>query len=309
MRNFRYLCLVFFFIISPANSENSIEIKFKVENEIVTNYDLIKERNYLISLNKQLSEIPNRDLDFLAERSLLNEKVKKNTLNNYFDLTKKHEIAEKLFVNLYKNLGFKSENEFNNYLINLQLDSDYFKEKVKIDSLWNQLIFNKFRNQVVIDKKKIKEEVLSLKLKDQNNKEYLISEILFKLEDNESVNEKYKLIKENINSKGFETAANIFSFSKSSKLGGNIGWVKKSQLNDSISKTLDEIPIGNLSDPIKFPSGYLIVKVNKIRNSLKQTNVDQEIEKRIDSEIDRQLNQFSLIFFNKVKQNNLISEF
>jgi len=308
MRNFRYLCLVFFFIISPANSENSIEIKFKVENEIVTNYDLIKERNYLISLNKQLSEIPNRDLDFLAERSLLNEKVKKNTLNNYFDLTKKHEIAEKLFVNLYKNLGFKSENEFNNYLINLQLDSDYFKEKVKIDSLWNQLIFNKFRNQVVIDKKKIKEEVLSLKLKDQNNKEYLISEILFKLEDNESVNEKYKLIKENINSKGFETAANIFSFSKSSKLGGNIGWVKKSQLNDSISKTLDEIPIGNLSDPIKFPSGYLIVKVNKIRNSLKQTNVDQEIEKRIDSEIDRQLNQFSLIFFNKVKQNIIISE-
>tara|TARA_Y100001970_G_scaffold206103_1_gene251000 strand:- start:51 stop:980 length:930 start_codon:yes stop_codon:yes gene_type:complete len=309
MRNFRYLCLVFFFIISPVNSENSIEIKFKVENEIVTNYDLIKERNYLISLNKQLSEIPNRDLDFLAKRSLLNEKVKKNTLNNYFNLTKKHEIAEKLFVNLYKNLGFKSENEFNNYLINLQLDSDYFKEKVKIDSLWNQLIFNKFRNQVVIDKKKIKEEVLSLKLKDQNNKEYLISEILFKLEDNENVNEKYKLIKENINSKGFETAANIFSFSKSSKLGGNIGWVKKSQLNDSISKTLDEIPIGNLSDPIKFPSGYLIVKVNKIRNSLKQSNIDQEIEKRIDSEIDRQLNQFSLIFFNKVKQNNLISEF
>ena len=116
MRNFRYLCLVFFFIISPANSENSIEIKFKVENEIVTNYDLIKERNYLIYLNKQLSEIPKRDLDFLAERSLLNEKVKKNTLNNYFDLTKKHEIAEKLFVNLYKNLGFKSENEFNNYI-------------------------------------------------------------------------------------------------------------------------------------------------------------------------------------------------
>ena len=285
MRKFLIFVLLIFFNYNICNASNNIKIKLKVENEIITNIDLKKEERYLISLNKQLSEIPNRDLDFLAERSLLNEKVKKNTLNNYFDLTKKHEIAEKLFVNLYKNLGFKSENEFNNYLINLQLDSDYFKEKVKIDSLWNQLIFNKFRNQVVIDKKKIKEEVLSLKLKDQNNKEYLISEILFKLEDNESVNEKYKLIKENINSKGFETAANIFSFSKSSKLGGNIGWVKKSQLNDSISKTLDEIPIGNLSDPIKFPSGYLIVKVNKIRNSLKQTNVDQEIEKRIDSKL------------------------
>ena len=308
MRKFLIFVLLIFFNNNICNASNNIKIKFKVENEIITNIDLKKEEQYLISLNKNLQNIPKFELSKLAQKSLLNEKIKKKTLENFFDLSKNYQITEKLFVNMFSNLGFKSEIEFNNYLVSNDLTDDFLKNKLKIEGLWNKLIYDKFRGQVKVDKNKIKKEISNLEQKSLDTKEYFIKEILFKLEPNEKIDEKYQLIVSSIYKNSFETAANIYSLSESSKYGGNIGWVKKIQLIDKISKEVEKLKIGEISKVIEFPNGYLIIQVNDIRMVENKFDVNKEIDKRINSEIDRQLNELSLIFFNKVKQKIIISE-
>ena len=308
MRKFLIFVLLIFFNNNICNASNNIKIKLKVENEIITNIDLKKEEQYLISLNKNLQNIPKFELSKLAQKSLLNEKIKKKTLENFFDLSKNYQITEKLFVNMFSNLGFKSEIEFNNYLVSNDLTDDFLKNKLKIEGLWNKLIYDKFRGQVKVDKNKIKKEISNLEQKSLDTKEYFIKEILFKLEPNEKIDEKYQLIVSSIYKNSFETAANIYSISESSKYGGNIGWVKKIQLLDKISKEVENLKIGEISKVIEFPNGYLIIQVNDIRMVENKFDVNKEIDKRINSEIDRQLNELSLVFFNKVKQKIIISE-
>ena len=308
MRKFLIFVLLIFFNNNICNASNNIKIKFKVENEIITNIDLKKEEQYLISLNKNLQNIPKFELSKLAQKSLLNEKIKKKTLENFFDLSKNYQITEKLFVNMFSNLGFKSEIEFNNYLVSNDLTDDFLKNKLKIEGLWNKLIYDKFRGQVKVDKNKIKKEISNLEQKSLDTKEYFIKEILFKLEPKEQLDEKYQLIVSSIYKNSFETAANIYSLSESSKYGGNIGWVKKIQLIDKISKEVEKLKIGEISKVIEFPNGYLIIQINDIRMVENKFDVNKEIDKRINSEIDRQLNELSLIFFNKVKKKIIISE-
>ena len=308
MKKLLLLFLITFLNISYCYSTNNISIQFKVENEIITNIDLKNEEKYLISLNKKLQNLPKFELSKLAKRSLLNEKIKKKTIEDFYDLSKEYQISEQLFINMFKSLGFNSEEEFSGYLKNYDLSTDFLKKKLKIEGLWNKLIYQKFREQVVVDKQKIKKEISILNQKNLNNKEYYIKEILFKLEPYEQLDDKYRLIISNIKNNGFETAANIYSLSESSKYGGNVGWVKKTQLVDKISNEIDKLKKGEISKVIEFNNGYVLIQLSDIREGKNKFDINKEIDKRVNSEIDRQLNELSLIFFNKVKQKIIISE-
>ena len=171
--------------------------------------------------------------------------------------------------------------------------------------MWNELIFQKYKSQVKIDEEKIK-----LKIKNQKKflKEYNVSEILFQLNSDENLTNKYKLILKNIENSGFKNSANIFSLSDSSKFGGEIGWINETQLNDKLLKEIEKLNINQITEPIQTSSGYLIIRLNDKRKKEKDLNFDKTFNQMVTEEKNRQLNQFSLIYFNKIKQNIYISE-
>ena len=308
MKKILFFCISFLFISNILFAENII-IKFKVENEIITNIDIRKEQKYLLALNNNLKELPKNELKKLAERSLLNEKVKLSTIRTFFDLSKPEKITNQLFTNMYLRLGFESEKNFSDYLNNYNLNTKFVKNKVKIEGVWNKLIYQKFITQVQIDENKIKKQLIDLKKKNKNSlEEYSLSEILFKVNSDENLEQKHNLILSNIKKMGFESAANIYSLSESNKYGGKVGWVKKGQLLEKISNLLDSLEIGQISKPLKFPNGYLLIKINEIRKVEKKINFQKEFDKMVSLERDRQLNELSLIYFNKIKQRLLISE-
>ena len=138
--------------------------------------------------------------------------------------------------------------------------------------------------------------------------EYKLSEILFEIKDKEKLDTKYKLILQNINDSGFKNAANIFSISNSSKFGGELGWVNETQLNESLLKQIQLLNIKQLTKPMQVTNGYLIIKLNDKREKKLKINFDKTLKKMIIDEKNRQFNQFSLIYFNKIKQNISISE-
>jgi len=303
--NFVYVFILIFLSINSASSENKIKIELQIGSEILTNIDFLNEKNYLIALNNNLKTLPKNQLKKISKESLIREKIKKIELLKFYDFEKADKYSEQLLSDFYKKLNFENKDEFNSYLINYNLNISDIKEKLKIETLWNEMIFQKYNSQIKIDKEKIK-----TKIKNQKKilKEYNLSEILFQLKADEKLLDKYNLILQNIENSGFKNSANIFSISDSSKFGGEIGWINQNQLNDNLLKEIENLNIDKLTKPIQTSSGYLIIKLNNKREKEKELDFERTFKQMITEEKNRQLNQFSLIYFNKIKQNTFISE-
>ena len=299
---------IFFFIllsINTAKAENKIKIELQIENEIITNIDFKKERNYLVALNNNLKNLPKNQLNQISRESLIREKIKRIELMKFYDFSKTEKYSNKLLDDFYKRLNFKNENEFNNYIKNYNLKISDIKEKLRIEALWNELIFTKFKDKVSIDEEEIKKKV-----KEKKNfiHVYNLSEILFELKSNEKLSDKYNLVIKNINNSGFKNSANIFSISDTSKFGGEIGWVDETQLNELMLKEIKTLKINDITKPIQTTNGYLIIKVNDKKKKEVTVDFNKTVKRLITMENNRQLQQFSLIYFNKIKQNVFISE-
>ena len=282
------------------------KILFKVDNKIITSVDILKESKYLKIINHKLLNIKNKEIFEISKKSLIREKIKEIELLRYFDELKiEDEYLNKLIVNYFSNkININTINEFEKFFVNEKINPDIIKKKIMIEILWNQLIYNKFNQRVKIDKNLIKKELSNLNKKT----EYLLSEIVFNLKKEEKLDKKYEIIKKNIENKDFSQVASIYSISDSSNTGGKLGWVKESSLNQKVKKILKKTKIGDFTDPIVIPGGFLILYIEEKREIEKEYDLENEIKLIAQKKTNEQLNQFSIIYFNKIKKNININE-
>ena len=306
----QFFLIIFFFILFFNYNAISIEsyVVLKVNNKIVTNVDIDNEYKYLIALSPNLIDVEKKKIMNLAKDSIIREKIKEDEIIKHFDLNVENKFIDKVIKNFYIKMGMKSKNEFENYLLNNGLKYEDIKKKITIETAWNDLIYKKFANKVEIDELEIKnkiEKIISTK-KDQNT--YFIYEILFAADNFKDLEKKHQLIDKSILEIGFSNTANIHSISDTGKLGGKVGWVKESQLNETIKKELAKLNVGGHSEPITIPGGFLIIKLDNKKKEQINLNFDEEYKKRLSNEKNSQLIQFSEIYFKKIKKNSIISE-
>ena len=303
--------LIIFFLIININKvlTDNVKIKFKIDNKIVTNIDIEKEYRYLTALNTNLQTLEKDRVYEIARTSIIKEIIKRNELIKYYNLDQDPTYMTKIIKDFYQGIGIESEEEFENYLIQYELKMDDVIKKLEIEAIWNEFIFAKYNNQVKIDEDKLR-KILKEKIKKNNNmqKSYLLSEIFFNEQNTKELTDKYNLIEKNIIEIGFENSANKYSQSDSAKNDGNIGWVKESQLSKVIKDKITNLNAGEHSKIITLPGGFLIIKVNDIKEEKVEKNFEEEFKKFVIYEKNRQLNQFSIIYFNRVKQNSDLSE-
>ena len=180
------------------------------------------------------------------------------------------------------------------------------KEKLKIDFFWNRIILDKFNDLVKIDKNIL---IQKIKNTDENKNEYFLSEILFYKDKNLNLDQQINNIKQSINNVGFNNTASIYSRSETANVGGKIGWISEKSLSQKIVKELDKIKIGEHTNVIKLRNNFLILKIEDKKKTKIETNYEVVLNKMIDYEKNKQLNQYSNIYFNKIKINNSINEF
>ena len=305
---FLFYLIYLFFFYQPSFSYENIII-YKIDNEIITSYDIKKEVKYLISMNTNLSSLEENEILKLATQSIIKEKIKIIELKKYYSLGENtnNKIVTQVTSKIYRDLGFKSEDEFMVYLSTFNIQIDWVKEKFEIESLWNDLIYRKYKNQILIDRDKIKEQVSKeFKLK-KKNKRLLLSEILIKLTKEDTQLTLNTEVKKKIEEIGFGNTANIYSISKTANKGGRIGWVNESSLSSMIVKEIKNLKKGEITIPIKLTSGFLILKVNDIEISEIKVDLKKITDSRIDNELNKQLDQFSTLYFNKIKTNTKIN--
>ena len=299
---------LFFSYVTKTLSNDNIKIKIKINNEIVTNYDLKKEKDYLIALNPNLKELKNELQNKIAKDSIIREVIKKEEVKKYFKLNQKNIMINAFIKRLYTNLGFVDELVFENYLIEYNWTINDVKKKIEIESLWNQLIYDKYGNQIKIDKIKLKEKVEN----DQKNDFkifYNLSEIVFIIEKDKTYENTIKSIDTSITEIGFKNTANLYSVSESSNIGGKIGWVDSNSLSSTLISSLKNLKIGEYTKPVKIGSRFIILKINDIKKEKKIIDNEKELKNLIKIEENRQLNNFSKIYFDKLKLNTKINEF
>ncbi len=307
---YKFLLIIFVCILSLKNGSiyASVKIKYKVGDEIITNTDIIKEKNYLIFLRPELKNLTNDEIQKISENSLIRELIKKKEVKRVFNDLDNEKIIEGIKIKLFSFKKVKSESEFLKLLSGANIDYEKVVEKMKYEAFWNELIFQKYNSLVKIDKDELK---LNLKKKISENKkyEYNLSEILFEIEKNENLQNKYKKIINYIKSNDFKTAASRFSISNSANNSGEIGWIKETLLSSNLNTLLSKLNINETTKPIKYPSGYLILKINNKREIKQKINMEKELNEMIRYEQNKQLNQFSLLFYKKLKQNIKINEY
>jgi len=310
--------LTFYLIISItlliqniSYASTKIKIVNKINNEIITNFDIQKEYNYLIALNNELQKIPLSEGLNIAKDSLIREKIKTSELKKIYELENfnRYDYLNNIFQNFYKKLNISSEKEFENYLKSFDLSVEEVKEKIKLEILWNQLIGLKYKDQINIDEENLKKKISQNNLNFKKSIEYDLSEIVFQAKTQEELTAKINEIKSNIELIGFSSAANKYSISESAKFGGKIGKLLESQLSTKIRDELKKVEINQVSKPLNIGGSFLLLFVNDKKEIKLEQDKDKVLKKMIESERTRQFDQFSQVYFNKIKLNVQIESY
>ena len=307
-KNFFIILILFYFIINFSVSRSEIFIKAKVNNEIITNLDIKNEKNYLIALNPKLKNLENNKLERYAIDSIINEKIKKIEIEKYFEISEDEVVVANILRDLYSNIGISDLNEFKNYLKNNSIDINQVKKKISIEIAWNEYIVKKFRYAIKIDEDKIKEKISNI---DKSNilENFLLSEIIFTLTSKDNLENKYNLIKNSISNIGFEESAKVFSLSDSKNNGGNVGWVYKSQLSKKIVEKIENLEIGQFTDPIPTQGGFMILKLLDKKNEKIEIDKKEQLKNAINYEKNRQLTRYSTLQYKRIYNKAAINEF
>ena len=302
--NFFFLLAILFIFFSSVKAQD-VKIVAKIENNIITNIDVDKEFNYLVTLNTSLKNIDKTRVFEFAKNSLIKENIKKIEIMKFYELGNKNETVDKLIENIYRKLNFTSIDLFKDYLeINNLKFNDVYK-KLEIEAVWNEMIYQLFKEKIYVNEEELKSKILKNKKKMES---FLLSEIVINIKNKNEIDLKYNELVNHISKFGFKESVLKFSESNTKNNSGLLGWVNNNSLSKKIQNEINKIDIGQITEPILISSGMLVLKLEDKKIVELNQNLEEELEKLASFEINNQLNNFSTIHYNKIKKNFLVNE-
>ena len=306
-KKFLLVLLIKFLFVTEFLFAFENKIILKVDNEIITSYDIEIEYRYLSTLNKNTVNLDKKKIFEVSKDSLIKEKIKKiEILKNIDEIKLEEKYINQVIENIYKKIGITNLEKFKEYLEINKVNYNDVINKISIEVLWNDLIYSKYNKKININEEKLRNQLIKVNKKKIKN--FDLSEIFFEVIDSENLEETKKKIYRNISEIGFENTAQQFSISDSSKIGGKIGVIAENKLSKKIKDELKNMKINQISKPIIMPSGFLILKINNINETESNFDIESELKKIVKFKVNEQLNQFSNIYFNKIKKNIQINE-
>ncbi len=274
-----FFFLIFLNLFDNAFSNIEDRIIAKVDNEIITNFDLVNEVNTILALtNRPANNNEFGKLQNLAFASLKKRIIKETEINRY-KISKFNKADINTYIqSLETNLGLIQQNiSLKDHFKRYGANYDNYLEGVIVNFKWNSMIYTLYRKQLDVDEELIKSE-LNKQIQEENKiEEYNLSEIVLENWDQIKLNEVKKSIQEN----GFVKTATLYSDSISSTKGGSIGWVVSKSISSNYLEEILKLKKTQISKPIKVNNNIVIIKLNDKR-ILNQNNLNLvEIEKKI----------------------------
>ena len=189
--------LTFFLILYLITNINLIafenKILFKVDNEILTSLDIYNEIKYIAALNDDFKSLDEEKMFEIAKNSLIKEKIKKLEVKKYYKETILDEnFLSKIINSNYSRININNYKELVMHLKRNDVDFKNLKEKISIEILWNELIFSKYGSKVKINREELENKIKNLEK--EGGKSYLLSQIVFNLNETETLETYFKKI-------------------------------------------------------------------------------------------------------------------
>ena len=303
-----FIVLLILFNLNTNLYGDIIKIKVKIQDQIITNLDIENEKNYLFFLNPKLRNLDESRIKDIAKESLITEIIKRTELKKFYKFNINDDLVNAVEKNFYKRKNIKNKDEFLKILKNKNLEYEVIKQKLYIEALWNQLIYQKYSKNIILNEDELRRNILDQIAQEKTKFSYNLSEIFFTESIEETLNQKIFKINDSIKKIGFENTANIYSVSNTSNKGGLIGWINELQLSNVISTEIKSLKVDQISNAIKLQNGYIIIKLNDKKEFNQTINVNDQLKKLINNETNRQLNIFSTILYKRLKKNIDIDE-
>ncbi len=306
MKKILLIILINFFLINYVNmafAQIKSDIVLKIENRIITNYEL---KNKIISslilsdqaINQEnIDRYKNSSLEFLIQLKL-----------KQIELSKFNFVANKLKINSYLNQISSNnidnlKNEFKKNGIDFQLLYDEIETEFK----WQNFIYQNYSKKVIVDDNAVNNELENLVNSKSNIEEFNLSKIEILLANNNSDKQKISELEDQINNFGFDYAANNYNISSAEKNKGNLGWINGKSLSKNIYDVVKNLGIGKISKPIKSQDSIIYLKLNDKRTSKINNNDLNEIKNNIINQKKNELfTLYSKSHLSKLRNRSLI---
>ncbi len=188
---FKSIIFLLILLLTNSKAELTNKVIISVGNEIITNYDLSEEIKYLNVITVgRIKDLNDQELRKIAVDSLIKDKIKITALSNYNNIIIKDELLKDQIIKTARNIGFRSIQDFKTYLKFEKYEFDEFKKKILLELQWNQLVYQFYKNQIVIDKEKIDKKFKTIIAGQKKNVEYLVYEIFIEDAAIKKLNEK-----------------------------------------------------------------------------------------------------------------------
>ena len=309
MNNFKkiiYLIITFTLLTSSLYGEIKDGLFATVGNKAITESDIIKEIKIILILSDQPYSVEKREmLQSVAVRESVKRNIKKIEIEKYNNLSyNEMDLSRELIA-----IAEQANTDIQTLKIKFAqngIDFSNVVENIKIELLWNSLIFNLYKNRLNINLSEVDEQLENLN-KNKDINEYLISEIIIEPVSKDKLDFEIKKIKEEIKVQGFEKVAMEKSISDSSINGGDLGWVSQNLISKEFQSKIINTPIGEISDPVLLPKGIVFFKVRDKRISNKIFNIEEAKQQLINSEKTKILNMYSLSHYDTLRRTVAIN--
>jgi len=256
----KIIFLIYFFLLvnsshTLVNAQSNIVVK--VENEIITNYDI--KNKILSSLYLANQPINQENINKVKENALnscIQNKLKKIELSRFDIKNDSKQVSNYIRSITSRDMEYLKK-EFNKN----EIDFDLFLDEVETQVKWQKLIFNIYSKKINLNEELIDKEISKIMKESLMLKEFKLAEIEIPKNNNEIDKNNIIQIKKEINEIGFEKTALRYSISPSSNNNGEIGWVNEKSLSEKILKIIKDFKIGEISEPIPKQESFLFLKL------------------------------------------------
>ncbi len=274
---------LFLKIIFTTNAFAQIQNKIlvKVDNAIITSYDLENKIKSLLHLaNQEVNQTNINKTKNVAIQSLINLKIKQIELENFDIKENEEEIAKQI-----NRLANGNINQFKQGFVSKNLDYNFFLNELKTELKWNTLIYLIYNKKVKVEESEIRDQLEKIVKSNSSNVELKLSEIqILSTGDEVKDQQNIKSIKDQINEFGFGLTAMRNSNSTSSKQNGNLGWINMRSFSKKIYEILNKMNVGDVSSPIISSNNILFLKIMDKRVS-KPDEIDKsKLKKDIENQ-------------------------
>ena len=303
-----FVIIISLFCLTKGNALIQDSLFATVGNKAITHSDIVKEIKITLILNGQsFSEDQRKRLETTAIKTAIKRAIKKIEVEKYESLEINQADLNKELNKLAAGSNMDLDTLKSVFIAN-GIDFSNVVDQVRLELLWNGLMFELYKNRLSINIDEIDEQLKSIEL-EKKIKEYLLSEIIIKSVSKEKVESKIEEVKNKIKIEGFEKVARNISISETSTKGGDLGWISENIISEEFKSGIINTPVGNVTEPILLPAGILFLKVRDKRELKKFINLEDAKNQLVNAEKTKILNMHSLSHYDKLKRSIAINYF